>query len=394
MGGLQLHRTFASRIFSGKIFSGTTPSSASTFRSGHRMAIMLLLTSLVWAIPATAYGQNPPSIPASSVSNPTVTTSTPSAPVVSDAAAHHEHVALMHLMDAIEPYHPKTDLRGTAVLAGSTTMQSMARAWSERFRKFHPEVTFTRGKDGTSAAIQEIAENPNVIAGASRPLTPEELEGLKGSHCKDPLAVIVALDPLALYVHRSNPIASVTPEQLESILRAPSTKAPNAVRWGDLGLTGDWANQPIRIHSRNDMSGTTGFIKHWIVRGEELARSAEVHETNESVAAAIAKDPLGAGMFGFGEANESLRGVPLVIQGVVVEPSEQNFLSGKYSLVRPLILVIDKAAMQSDGGLRESMLRYVLSRDGQMEAVRAGFFPIDPAFIRKQLDMISGPQLR
>lgn len=389
MGGLQSQRVFLERMVFGK-----KPSSACGSRSRLRVPTVLVISTLGWAICNSAYGQSPASIPATTASNPTVTTSVPNAPAVSDAAAHQEHVALMHLMDAIEPYHPKPELRGTAVLAGSTTMQSMARAWSERFRKFHPDVTFTRGKDGTSAAIQEIAENPNVIAGASRPLTTEELNGLKGSHCKEPLAVIVALDPLALYVHRSNPITSVTPEQLESILRAPSTKAPSAVRWGDLGLTGDWANQPIRIHSRNDMSGTTGFIKHWIVRGEELARSAEVHETNESVATFIGKDPMGVGILGFGEANDSIRGVPLVIQGVAVEPSEQNFLAGKYSLVRPLILVIDKAAMQSDGGLRESVLRYVLSRDGQMEAVRAGFFPIDPAFIRKQLDMISGPQLR
>jgi hypothetical protein len=44
--------------------------------------------------------------------------------------------------------------------------------------------------------------------------------------------------------------------------------------------------------------------------------------------------------------------------------------------------------------LREGILRYVLSRDGQLEAIRAGFFPVDPAFIRKQLDGISGPQVR
>ena len=74
--------------------------------------------------------------------------------------------------------------------------------------------------------------------------------------------------------------------------------------------------------------------------------------------------------------------------------TEQSFLSGQYPFVRPLLLVIDKSQMASDGGLREAMLRYVLSRDGQLEAVREGFFPLDPAFIRKQLDQISGPQMR
>ncbi len=315
-------------------------------------------------------------------------------PPASSAPEQLQHVALMHLMDAIEPYHPRSELKGNAVLAGSTTMQSLARAWAERFRKFHPDVVFTKGKEGTSAGIQEIAENPNVIAGASRPLTPTELESLKGSHCKDPLAVIVALDPLALYVHKSNPIPGITPEQLEAILRASTPSQPNASKWGDLGLTGEWASQPIRLHGRNDLSGTTGFIKHWIIRDAELARSAQVYETNEQVAKGIGIDPLAVGLIGFGDSTDAIRGVPLIIHGTAVEPTEANFLSGNYTLVRPLLLIIDKAAMKTDGGVREGILRYVLSRDGQMEAVRAGFFPLDPAFIRKQLDTISGPQLR
>ncbi|MFM8213345.1 MAG: hypothetical protein ACKN82_01680, partial [Pirellula sp.] len=55
---------------------------------------------------------------------------------------------------------------------------------------------------------------------------------------------------------------------------------PQAKKWGDLGVTGQWADQPIRIHSRSDISGTTGFIKQWVAGGAELAKSAQVHETN------------------------------------------------------------------------------------------------------------------
>jgi ABC-type phosphate transport system substrate-binding protein len=49
-----------------------------------------------------------------------------------------QHLALMHLIESLEPYHPKGEIRGTAIISGSTTMQTMARSWSERFRKFHP----------------------------------------------------------------------------------------------------------------------------------------------------------------------------------------------------------------------------------------------------------------
>ncbi|MFM7931923.1 MAG: hypothetical protein ACKO9Q_29785, partial [Pirellula sp.] len=55
-----------------------------------------------------------------------------------------QHLALMQLVESLEPYHAKGEIKGTAVIAGSTTMQSLARAWSERFQKFHPDVTFTK----------------------------------------------------------------------------------------------------------------------------------------------------------------------------------------------------------------------------------------------------------
>ncbi|MBM3965912.1 MAG: hypothetical protein FJ308_12740 [Planctomycetes bacterium] len=334
---------------------------------------------------------NPTTVPGAGRLDPSSVAST--SPVQS-TNAHAEHLALLHLIDSIEPYRPTKELKGTAILAGSTTMQMLGKAWSERFRKFHPDVTFERGKDGTDAGLQEISQRPNVIAGSSRPLTAPELESLKGTSCKDPFPVIVALDPLALYVHKDNPIQSISPDQLESIFRAPGGPKPHVAKWGELGVTDEWADKPIRIHTRGDHSGTTGFIKNWVIQGGELARSAEVHETNDKVCAAITADKYGVGLSGFGESRETLKAVALSLPGGLVSADEQSFLSGRYPFVRPLVLVIDKAAMANDGGLRESLLRYVLSRDGQLEAVRAGFYPLDPAFIRRELDQIVGPQVR
>ena len=305
-----------------------------------------------------------------------------------------QHLALLHLIESLEPYHPKGDIKGTAIIAGSTTMHSLARAWSERFRKFHPEVVFTKGKDGTESALPEISENPSVIAGSSRPLTDNEISSLKSKNCKEPVSIIVALDPLALYVHRDNPIGSITPDQIESIFRAATAQKSQASKWADLGVAGDWSDKPIRIHSRSDISGTTGFIKQWVAGGADLAKSAQVHETNADVVKGVSTDKYGVALSGFGDANPSCRAVPLVLNGGAIEPTESNFLAGRYPFVRPLILIIDMEATKTDGGLRENLLRYVLSRDGQLEAIRAGFYPLDPAFIRKQLDGLSGPQVR
>jgi phosphate transport system substrate-binding protein len=305
-----------------------------------------------------------------------------------------EHAALTHLVECIEPYLKQKELKGAAVLSGSTTMLALGKAWADRFRNFHPDVTFTRGIDGTEAAIKALSEDPTVIAGCSRPLTDSDLEILKKGKCKQPLSIIVALDPLALFVHKDNPVTGVTPEQIEAIFRAADS-GKHAVTWGDLGVTqSEWSKKPIRIHSRSEISGTTNFIKQVILRSGTMAKEAQAHKSSEEICGAISNDPAGVGLCGFGEATPQIRAVPLILNGVAVPATEQTFLAGQYPFVRPLILVIDKSAMTNDGGLREAILRYILSRDGQLEAIRAGFYPLDPAFIRHQLDDICGPQLR
>jgi len=305
-----------------------------------------------------------------------------------------ERAALTHLIESIEPYFKEKEINGTATLAGSTTMLALGKSWSDRFKKFHPEVTFTRGVDGTEAALKALAEDPTVIAGASRPLTDEDTAMLKRGKCKEPLSIIVALDPLALYVHKDNPIIGVTPQQLESIFRAPGNGVMHAALWSDVGVAGDIAAKPVRIHSRSETSGTTTFIKQMILQNGEMAKEAQSHKTSEEVCKAIGSDLQGVGIFGFGEATPDVKAVPLILNGARVPATDQAFLSGQYPFVRPLLLVIDKSQMATDGGMREAVLRYILSRDGQLEAVRAGFFPMDPAFIRQELDLISGPQMR
>ena len=314
--------------------------------------------------------------------------------IASATQSEQEHAALTHLIESIEPYFKKKEIKGTATLAGSTTMQALGKSWSDRFKKFHPEVTFTRGVDGTEAALKALSEDPSVIAGASRPLTDEDTAMLKKGKCKDPLAIIVALDPLALYVHKDNPIAGITPQQLESLFHAPGGKNKHAAVWGDVGVAGEMATKPVRIHSRSETSGTTTFIKQMILQNGEMAKEAQSHRTSEEICKAIGGDLQGVGICGFGEATPDVKAVPLVLNGARIPATEQTFLSGQYPFVRPLLLVIDKSQLASDGGLREAVLRYILSRDGQLEAVRAGFFPMDPAFIRQELDQISGPQMR
>jgi len=368
---------------------------------GFAATLVTILLSGSLIVDCCAQQSPPPSPPANrgTVTTPASPASSTKDSVVSNVNpmeldAANSHTALMRLVDSFELYHPAKNLKGSIILDGSTTMMQLGKAWADRFRQFHKDVVLTRGVDGTLAGLSELAKDPKRIVGVSRPLTNAEIDTLKKGKCVDPISVIVALDPIALYVHESNPLQGVTPEQFEAMLRSPGQRGAHISTWSELGLGGEFEGKAIQFHCRSEVSGTKSFIKNVILRGEELTKESSSHDSNGAVCEAIAKDRFGMGLAGFGSIKPGIRPVPLILNGVTVPATEQSFLMGQYPLVRPLVIVFDRAEMKSDGGLREEILRYILSREGQLEAIREGFFPLDPSFVHQELDMICGPRIR
>ncbi len=305
----------------------------------------------------------------------------------SDAAIQNH---LSQMLDSIAPYHPQNGVAGKATLSGSSTMQQLGLQWSTRFKQFHPGVEFTRGADGSAAAIESLKNDPTVIAGISYSITASEIESLKKAKCQDPAVVIVALDPVAILVHESNPLRKVTPEQLKQLFAATNS----AKTWGDVGVTGSLQNQPIRIYGKGDKVTSTAFIENTILGpGNRAAVVSKTFESQAELLEGMKQDQASIAVGSMGET-DGTHVLALEINGSVIEPNEANFIAGKYPLVRPLALVFDKALINVDGGVRREILNYVLSRDGQAEVMRAGFFPVNPNFIAQQMASFSGPQLR
>ncbi len=217
---------------------------------------------------------------------------------------------------------------------------------------------------------------------------------LQSGKCKDPMAIIVATDAMAICVHQDNPIQHLAPEQIQAIFAADSDGSSKTKAWKELGSRRSHGSQPIHIYGREEGSGTGAYLTRTVLSGAPAAKPTKSFLSNEEVTRAIAGDPSGIGICELSTATPGIRKVPLLIHGQAVPADDSSVLAGKYPLLRPLILVIDREQLKSDGGLRESILRYVLSKDGQTEVMKAGFFPLDPAFARQELDAIGGQQLR
>lgn len=322
------------------------------------------------------------------------TTSIPQKPLTEEQQLQQQHLQLLHLVEQLTPYRPGKELSGKVKLRGSSALLDIGHTWAENFKEFHPKVEFDGSADGSEAGLKELANDPKVVAGISRPVDKEDEKLLLSGKCKSPLAICVATSAMAVFVHKDNPIAGLSPEQIQAIYEAGPDGTPIAKTWGDVGVTGPMAKQPIRVYQREESSGTNVFIQRTVLNGKPMANAKKPMASNEEVLSSIQKDPTGIGIGDMSNHMTGLHRVSLVIDGKTIEANESSVLQGKYPLMRPLLLVVEKDQLASDGGIREAILRYVLSKDGQTEAMKSGYYPLNPSFIRQQLDAISGQQIR
>lgn len=302
------------------------------------------------------------------------------------------HFGLMQAVEQFGVYSPIENLSGKVCYRGSSSMSDVGQRLGSSFHKFHSQVEFAGTTQGSELALQSLAESPDLIIGISRPVNEDDLKLLQAGKCKEPVAFVVATEAMAVYVNDKNPIVSLSKDDFVRLF-AVTVDGKETV-WGDFGVAGDLSGREIARFERGSDSGTQTFLVRTLLANAPPAASFKVCSTNAEVCAEVGKNSHGVGIGDLYAGIPGTRRVPLVVDSRVVEASEENVLNGSYPLVRPFILVFDKSQCVQDGGLRESVVRFVLSRDGQATVMKSGLFPVDPAFANHQLAEVFGQKVR
>jgi phosphate transport system substrate-binding protein len=294
------------------------------------------------------------------------------------------------VVDSEIPAYSKVDgLSGTLNAAGSDTMLQLQTLMAEEFHRIYPQVTVEMEGKGSSTAPPALAESTVQIANMSRRIRGREAEAFEDRFGYDPVRVEIALDTVGVFVHRDNPITSLTIEELDAVFSKNRRcgRASDANVWGHLGLDGDWAAAPISLYGRNAASGTYGFFKeHALCRGD-YKDTVKEQPGSASVVQGVENDRLGMGYSGIGYMTSGVRVVP-VSRSKDEEPvmaSWENAANGMYPLTRFLEVYINKEPGSPLDRLVHEYLRFILSAEGQEIVVRAGFHPLDHEMIQLQL---------
>jgi phosphate transport system substrate-binding protein len=288
---------------------------------------------------------------------------------------------------SIPEYQAVSGVSGNVNSIGSDTLNNLMTLWAEEFAKFYPNVNVQIQGAGSSTAPPALTEGTANFGPMSREMKSSEIEAFEARHGYRPTAVPVAIDVLAVYVNKDNPIKGMTLAQVDAVFSA-TRKCGNdkdITRWGELGLTGNWANRDFTLYSRNAVSGTYGYFKDVALCGGDFKANINEQPGSASVVQGVSESINGIGYSGIGYVTSGVRALPLATKdGESFAPADaEHAMDGSYPLARTLYVYINKHPNRKLDPMQAEFLKMVLSRQGQEVVVRDGYIPL-PAPVAAQ----------
>ncbi len=300
-------------------------------------------------------------------------------------------------------YSPTEQVVGQIKIQGSETMLPLMQRVAAEFRRRQPLVSIDVKGGGSAKAVEALLQPPlkatgkiqlkeertaqTMMAASSRPLTQAEIKQFVAQHGYAPLTVAVAVDAVALYVHKDNPIQGLTMAEADAMFSSTRLRGGSGEirRWDQVGLANGWTGSPVRLYGRDKRSGTRSFFQEHVLSGGEFAPAVQEEPGAASLILALSRDPVGIGYNGLGLQTSSVKVVPLAEAPgkPYITPSASTVADETYPLRRLLYLHVDKAPNDPLQSPVSELLRFITSRDGQEAVVRAGFFPLPMSEVDK-----------
>jgi phosphate transport system substrate-binding protein len=296
-------------------------------------------------------------------------------------------LAVQPAIAAVDPtlpdYKRTSGVSGSLSSVGSDTLNNLMTMWGEEFNRFYPNVNFQVQGAGSSTAPPAITEGTAQLAPMSREMRAGEIAAFEQRYGYAPTAVGVAIDALAVFVHKDNPIKGLTMQQVDAMFS--STRSCGATQdidtWGKAGLTGEWANRSVQLYGRNSVSGTYGYFKNRALCRGDYKNSVNEQPGSASVVQGVSASINGIGYSGVGYLTASVRSVPLAQRAgePYYESSPENAANGKFPLARLLYVYVNNSPNRAMDPATKEFMTMVLSKQGQQVVLNNGYVPLPKA---------------
>jgi phosphate transport system substrate-binding protein len=290
---------------------------------------------------------------------------------------------------ALKAYVKVSGVSGNVNSIGSDTLNNLMTLWAEGFRKQYPNVKIQIEGKGSSTAPPALIEGTAQLGPMSRTMKNTEVDAFERKYRYKPTAFPVAIDALAVYVNKDNPIQGLTMAQVDAIFSKSRRLGhnENIQAWKQTGLNGDFGSSPISIYGRNSASGTYGFFKEHALKNGDFKDEVKEQPGSASVVQSVSEDQAGIGYSGIGYLTSNVRAVPLAEKdgAPFKEASQQNADDGSYPLWRHLYLYVNKVPNKPLDPIVGEFIKFIYSKEGQKVVIKDGFFPLKADAIEQEL---------
>jgi len=286
-------------------------------------------------------------------------------------------------------YHKTSGVSGNLSSVGSDTLANLMTFWGEEFKRLYPNVNIQIQAAGSSTAPPALTEGTSNLGPMSRKMKDKELEAFEKKYGYKPTAIPVAIDALAVYVHKDNPIKGMTIPQVDAIFSSTGKcgYGKDVTRWSEFSLGGGWNSRSIQIYGRNSVSGTYGYFKkHALCKGD-YKNTVNEQPGSASVVQSVASSINGIGYSGIGYKTSGVRAIPLAKRAgePFIEASPDNAVNGTYPLARLLYIYVNKHPNKQLLPKELEFVKMVLSKTGQQVVIKDGYIPLPANLAAKSL---------
>ena len=289
-------------------------------------------------------------------------------------------------------YQKASGVSGNLSSVGSDTLANLMTLWAEEFKRNYPNVNIQIQAAGSSTAPPALTEGTSNLGPMSRKMKDKEIAAFEKKFGYKPTPVAVAIDALAVYVHKDNPVKGLTIPQVDAIFSS-TRKCGNAAditKWGDADVEGTLAGKSIQIFGRNSVSGTYGYFKKKALCKGDFKNNVNEQPGSASVVQSVSTSLNGIGYSGIGYKTSSVRALPLAKKPgqKFVAATPENSLNGSYPLARSLYVYVNKKPGQPMSPLEREFLKMVMSKVGQEVVIKDGYIPLPAKLVEKQMSAL------
>ncbi|MCB1648395.1 MAG: phosphate ABC transporter substrate-binding protein PstS family protein [Pseudomonadales bacterium] len=282
--------------------------------------------------------------------------------------------------EGLPDYTRTSGVSGNFSSVGSDTLANLMTLWAEEFKRFYPNVNIQIQAAGSSTAPPALTEGTANMGPMSREMKDNEIEAFENKYGYKPTAIPVAIDALAVFVHKDNPLEGMSLPQVDAVFSSTlKCGYPEAIdSWGALGLSGPWQRRDVQIFGRNSVSGTYGYFKETALCTGDFKNSVNEQPGSASVVQSVSTSVNGIGYSGLGYTTSSVRALPLSREegGEFFAANAENAISGHYPLARFLFVYVNKEPNKPLAPLEREFIKLVLSKTGQEVVLKDGYISL------------------